>query len=67
MAKGKPARVARTLAAFRLDPAIVEGLRLVTERDGIPQSVQVRRALTDWLQKHHALPAKGRATPKEHA
>lgn len=40
---------AKKLVAFRVDPAIVEGLKRVTERDGMPQSVQVDRALRAWL------------------
>ncbi|MDP1568962.1 MAG: ribbon-helix-helix domain-containing protein [Vicinamibacterales bacterium] len=35
--------------AFRIDPEILEGLRQVKERDGVPVSEQVRRALTAWL------------------
>jgi Arc/MetJ-type ribon-helix-helix transcriptional regulator len=36
---------------FRLEENIVEGLRLVKERDGIPVSEQVRRALRAWLEE----------------
>jgi hypothetical protein len=36
--------------AFRLEPAILDGLREVKERDGIPTSEQVRRALAAWLE-----------------
>jgi hypothetical protein len=36
--------------AFRLDPEILDGLREVKERDGIPTSEQVRRALSAWLE-----------------
>ena len=39
----------RKLAAFRLDREIIDGLRRVKERDGIPTSEQVRRALIEWL------------------
>jgi hypothetical protein len=35
--------------AFRIDPEILEGLQVVKERDGVPLSEQVRRALKDWL------------------
>jgi hypothetical protein len=40
------------LAAFRLDPSILEGLQTIKERDGIPLSVQVRRALIAWIAEH---------------
>jgi hypothetical protein len=36
--------------AFRIDPDILDGLRLVKDRDGMPISVQVRRALRTWLE-----------------
>jgi len=37
--------------AFRLDPEILDGLLLVKERDGVPLSEQVRRALRAWLKE----------------
>jgi len=37
--------------AFRIEPEILRGLQDVKERDGIPISEQVRRALSDWLRK----------------
>lgn len=39
----------KTMTAFRLEPEILDGLRTVKERDGIPVSEQVRRALVLWL------------------
>ena len=39
----------RTLAAYRIEPEILEGLQAVKERDGVPASEQVRRALRQWL------------------
>jgi hypothetical protein len=39
----------RKLAAFRLDPPVIEELQAVNDRDGIPISEQVRRALLAWL------------------
>ena len=38
------------LAAFRVEPEILEGLQTVKDRDGIPASEQVRRALRAWLE-----------------
>ena len=37
--------------AFRLEAEIRDGLQAVKERDGIPLSEQVRRALRAWLQE----------------
>lgn len=37
--------------AFRVDPEILEGLHSVKDRDGIPLSEQVRRALRTWLEE----------------
>lgn len=35
--------------AFRIDPETLDGLQEIKERDGIPVSEQVRRALRAWL------------------
>jgi hypothetical protein len=40
----------KELTAFRLDAAVLKGLRQVKERDGVPLSVQVDRALRAWLE-----------------
>jgi hypothetical protein len=37
--------------AFRIEPEILDGLQRVKERDGIPISEQVRRALREWLER----------------
>jgi hypothetical protein len=37
-------------ATFRLEEEILEGLQDVKERDGLPVTEQVRRALTAWLE-----------------
>ena len=39
----------KELTAFRVDADIMEGLRRVKDRDGVPLSVQVDRALRAWL------------------
>lgn len=39
----------KELTAFRVAPEIMAGLRAVKDRDGIPLSVQVHRALETWL------------------
>ena len=50
----------RKQSNFRIDPDIMDGLQLVKERDGIPLSEQMRRALREWLRQKGALkkPAK---------
>src|SRR5689334_15000736 len=40
----------RRAAGFRLDTDLLEGLRVVRERDGILPSEQVRRAVRKWLE-----------------
>ena len=40
-----------TQTAFRIDPEILDGLHAVKDRDGIPRSEQVRRALRAWLEE----------------
>jgi hypothetical protein len=41
----------KQMTAFRLEPDIIDGLNRVKDRDGIPFSVQVDRALRAWLAK----------------
>ena len=41
----------KELTAFRVEAGIMEGLRRVKDRDGVPLSVQVDRALRAWLDK----------------
>ena len=39
----------RTSRTYRLDPDLVAGLETVKDRDGVPVSTQVRRAIREWL------------------
>jgi hypothetical protein len=39
----------KRLANFRLEDELLEGLSLVKDRDGIPLTEQVRRAVRLWL------------------
>jgi len=39
----------KTASTFRLDDELLDALRQIKERDGIPQSEQIRRALVMWL------------------
>lgn len=57
----------KEMTAFRLEPEIMEGLRRVKDRDGVPYSVQVDRALRAWLKKKGvspATPASGKASKR---
>src|SRR5689334_21940572 len=44
----------REQTAFRLDAAVLQALRFVKERDGLPVSEQVRRAVDGWLKTNAA-------------
>lgn len=39
----------RELTAFRLPPEQLEALRAIKERDGVPLTQQVQRALVLWI------------------
>jgi predicted DNA-binding protein len=39
----------KKLAAFRLDPELIEGLQAIKDRTGAPIAEQVRRAIVAWL------------------
>jgi hypothetical protein len=41
----------KELTAFRIEPEIMDRLRHVKDRDGVPLSVQVDRALRAWLEE----------------
>ena len=47
--------VTRKLTNFRIDPDLAEGLKLVKERDGIPEGEQIRRAVRAWLESKDAI------------
>src|SRR6478736_5748667 len=48
----------KELTAFRLEPELMDGLRRVKDRDAIPFSIQVDRALRAWLEKKRVSVAK---------
>jgi hypothetical protein len=48
----------RKIATFRLDDELLEGLKAVQERDGIPPSEQARRAIRMWLEAKGVLKAE---------
>jgi hypothetical protein len=37
-------------ATFRIEEELLEGLQRVKEREGVPVTEQVRRAITAWLE-----------------
>jgi len=45
---------------FWLDEDQREGLRVVKERDGVPESEQVRRAIAQWLESKGVMRKAGR-------
>lgn len=51
-------------AAFRLPEELLEGLRQVRVRDGVPVSEQVRRAIITWLDSKGVTPEKPSAAPR---
>lgn len=40
----------RRITTFRIDEELLEGLREVCEREGVPVPEQVRRAIRTWLE-----------------
>jgi hypothetical protein len=47
----------KTFTAFRVAPELLEAMREIKARDGVPMSVQVDFALREWL-KARAVQAK---------
>lgn len=52
--------VARKLTNFRIDPDLATGLKIIKERDGIPEGEQIRRALRAWLESKRAMKTQGK-------
>lgn len=48
----------KELTAFRVEADVMEGLRAIKERDGVPLSVQVDRALRAWLESKGVMKAE---------
>jgi Arc/MetJ-type ribon-helix-helix transcriptional regulator len=55
----------RTSRTFRIDPEIVRGLEDLKERDGVPISEQVRRALRAWLESKGIKAERPRAATRK--
>lgn len=57
----------KTATTYRIDDEILEALRALKERDGIPVSEQVRRALLMWLDSKGQKAAPRRVSPRRKA
>jgi hypothetical protein len=53
----------RRIYSFWIDHDLAEGLKRVKERDGVPESEQLRRAVREWLEARDALPRQPRVAP----
>jgi hypothetical protein len=53
---------AKKLTNFRIDPDLAVGLKVVKERDGIPEAEQIRRALRVWLESRDAIKSERERT-----
>lgn len=51
--------------AFRVEPEVLEGLQIVKDRDGMPFSEQVRRALRAWLDSKGVKADRPRVAPRK--
>jgi hypothetical protein len=57
----------KTASTFRIDDELMAALREVKERDGVPISEQVRRALLMWIEsKDVSVKAPLRRSRKQH-
>lgn len=48
----------RRVATFRIDDDLLEAMRSLQERDGMPLSEQIRRALRPWLETKGVIKAE---------
>ena len=58
----------RKVATFRIDEDLLEGMRIVFERDGVQPSEQVRRGLRMWLESKGVMvqkPERKRASTRK--
>jgi len=58
----------RKLAVYRLEPELIDGLKAVKERDGLPITWQVKQAIRTWLELKgvvvKAAPGRASARPE---
>ena len=50
----------KTMIALRLDPGLIDAMRVLKDRDGVPVTAQVERALRQWLHAKGVEPAPRR-------
>jgi predicted DNA-binding protein len=55
----------KRLTNFRIDTDLLDRLQAIRERDGIPVSEQVRRAITAWLEGHEQKTERKRAPTRK--
>jgi predicted DNA-binding protein len=57
----------RKLYNFYIDPELADGLKALKERTGAPEAESIRRALSEYLKKHGAMPktVRPRATTRK--
>lgn len=57
----------KELTAFRMAPEIMEALRAVRTKEGIPVAVQIDFAVRDWLKKKgiHVKPERKRVATRK--
>ena len=49
-------------AAYRLNPALLDAMRAMKDRDGVPMAVQIERAVEVWLKKRGIIVKAERGT-----
>jgi uncharacterized protein (DUF4415 family) len=54
----------RKVTTFRIDADLLEAMGRLQERDGIPHSEQIRRALRPWLEQKGVIKAADRRVVK---
>jgi hypothetical protein len=55
----------KVMAAFRVAPALLDAMRRIRDRRGVPQSVQLDFALRAWLKKVYGVTVrKGKAASR---
>lgn len=53
----------KKLYSFYIDPELLEGLRDIKAKDGVPESEQIRRAIKIWLDQKGSRKAAPRRAP----
>lgn len=55
----------RTMTNFRIDPELLEALRAIRERDGLPIAEQIRRAIRVWVESRGIKADRKRAATRK--